>query len=73
MSRQRKNFIFDRNSLPVDISYIVNRNYTNAKYNENKAENISSNKISNEDVIFFKKPKFRGSTKEYTTQNTQVN
>jgi len=72
MSRQRNNFIKDRNSLPSDIKYITNLSKETVSINQkiitDSLENMDKstiNKKVNGNVVFFKKPKFIGTPKDY--------
>jgi len=75
MSRQRNNFIINKESLPDDIKFIINRNKDNNTLNNKSGEesiiNIDKSlqtKINDGNVVFFKKPKFEGISKEYANK-----
>lgn len=72
MSRQRNNFITDRKSLPSDINFTTSLSKENSSIDQqnasNSIENIEKSDINKKidgNVVFFKKPKFIGTAKEY--------
>lgn len=78
MSRQRNNFITDRNLLPSDINYITNlnkelfnQNIKNKVDSDNKDKLFSNNKLDR-NVVFFKKPKFLRTSKEYSNKDNHI-
>ncbi len=77
MSRQRNNFVFDRSALPSDVSFITRKsrdslmNINDYQSNDN-IDNSIKNKSGEGNVIFYKKPKFIGTQKEFTSKNSTV-
>ena len=71
MSRARSNFITNRNSLPQEIISITN----NKKDDDN--ESSLGAKTTHKDkgpsnVLFYKKPKFIGNKKEFSSKKSEV-
>ena len=75
MSRKRNNYVTDRKLLPQDINYITNLTEQNLSVDQQNTSNSIGNLDKSEinkkidgNVLFFKKPKFIGTPKEYSNK-----
>lgn len=79
MSRQRNNYITHRDLLPSDIKYITNLSKGSLSEDQTNTssaiENLDKSQINKKvdgNVVFFKKPKFMGTPKEYSNKENQT-